>query len=161
MLHETIRAYGHPMIRATHRTTFEITKDPYLTPRGDCIIGVNADKSADDLDPRVKDAIRRDDAIIIIVLRVGQLQDIVLAQGSAELQLSDQRRIIIRRSTYIEPATLAIKANKAARDIDRTLIDMLRKGAKLTMDIYILGLDEIRSPYKNVGGIINDFSSIS
>ncbi len=161
MLHETIRAYGHPMMRATHRTTFEITRDPHLTPRGDCIIGVNADKSADDLDPRVKDAIRRDDAIIIIVLRVGQLQDIVLAQGSAKLQLSDQRRIIIRRSTYIEPATLAIKANKAARDIDRTLIDMLRKGAKLTMDIYILGLDEIRSPYKNVGGIINDFSSIS
>ncbi len=161
MLHETIRAYGHPMIRATHRTTFEITKDPYLTPRGDCIIGINADKSVDDLDPRVKDMIRRDNAIIIIVLRVGQVQDIVLAQGSAKLQLSDQRRIIIRKSTYVEPATLAIRANKAARDINRVLIDMLRKGAELILDIYILGLDEICSPYKNIGSIINNFPNTS
>ncbi len=157
VLHETIRAYGHPMIRATHRTTFEITKDPYLTPRGDCIIGVNADKSADDLDPRVKDAIRRDDAIIIIVLRAGHVQDIVLAQGSAKLQLSDQRRIVVRKSAYVEPATLAIRANKAARDINRVLVDMLREEEELVLDIYVLGLGEIRSPYKNVGSIINDF----
>ncbi len=161
MLHETIRAYGHPMIRATHRTTFEITKDTYLTPKGDCIIGVNADKSADDLDPRVKDVIKRDDVIIIIVLRVGQAQDIVLAQGSAKLRLSDRRRIIVRKSTYVEPATLAIRANKAARDINRVLIDMLREGAELILDIYILRLDEIRSPYKNIGGIINDFPNTS
>ncbi len=161
MLHETIRAYGHPMIRATHRTTFEITKDTYLTPKGDCIIGVNADKSADDLDPQVKDVIRRDDAIIIIVLRVGQAQDIVLAQGSAKLRLSDQRRIIVRKGTYVEPATLAIRANKAARDINRALIDMLREGAELVLDIYILRLDEIHSPYKNIGSIINDFSNTS
>jgi len=161
VLHETIRAYGHPMIRATHRTTFEITKDTYLTPKGDCIIGVNADKSADDLDPRVKDVIKRDDVIIIIVLRVGQAQDIVLAQGSAKLRLSDRRRIIVRKSTYVEPATLAIRANKAARDINRVLIDMLREGAELILDIYILRLDEIRSPYKNIGGIINDFPNTS
>ncbi len=161
MLHETIRAYGHPMIRATHRTTFEITKDPYLTPRGDCIIGVNADKSADDLDPRVKDAIRRDDAIIIIVLRVGQVQDMVLAQGSKKLQLSDQRRIVVRKSAYVEPATLAIRANKAARDINRVLVDMLKEEAELILDIYILGLDEVCSPYKNIGSIINDFPNTS
>ncbi len=161
MLHETIRAYGHSMIRATHRTTFEITKDPHLTPRGNCIIGVNADKSAGDLDPRVKDVLRRDDAIIIIVLRVGQVQDIVLAQGSAKLMLSDQRRIIVRKSTYVEPATIAIRANKAAKDINRDLIDMLREGAELILDIYILGLDEICSPYKNIRSIINNFPNTS
>ena len=35
---ETLEAYGHRNIRATHRSTFELTKDDYLTHRGDCII---------------------------------------------------------------------------------------------------------------------------
>ncbi|RLF17024.1 MAG: DUF371 domain-containing protein, partial [Thermoprotei archaeon] len=35
---EEIIAWGHPNIRALHRSTMEITKEPYVTPRGDCII---------------------------------------------------------------------------------------------------------------------------
>ncbi|RLG64278.1 DUF371 domain-containing protein, partial [archaeon] len=28
---DIIVAYGHPNIKATHKTTFEVTKDTYLT----------------------------------------------------------------------------------------------------------------------------------
>jgi len=46
---EIIDALGHELIRSTHRTTFEVTKDRTLTARGDCIIAVGADKGAADL----------------------------------------------------------------------------------------------------------------
>ena len=36
-------AWGHPGIKATHRTTLMLTKDADCTARGDCIIGVRAD----------------------------------------------------------------------------------------------------------------------
>ncbi|MCD6301577.1 MAG: DUF371 domain-containing protein, partial [Staphylothermus sp.] len=49
---------GHPNIRATHKTTLEITKEPHVTPRGDCIIAVNATKATKDLDPELKNIIR-------------------------------------------------------------------------------------------------------
>ena len=36
-------AFGHPNIQATHKTTLEFTKDEYVSLRGDCIIGIDAD----------------------------------------------------------------------------------------------------------------------
>ena len=36
-------AYGHPYITATHKNTFEFTREKHLTLKGDCIIGVNVD----------------------------------------------------------------------------------------------------------------------
>ncbi|HID73268.1 TPA: DUF371 domain-containing protein [Candidatus Micrarchaeota archaeon] len=47
--HDVVTARGHPNIRAEHETTFEVTTEPSLTPRGDCIVGVQADKAASDL----------------------------------------------------------------------------------------------------------------
>jgi hypothetical protein len=41
---EKINAVGHPNVLATHEKTIEITKEDFLTPTGDCIIGINADK---------------------------------------------------------------------------------------------------------------------
>ena len=43
------RAWGHENVRATHRSTFEVTKDDYLTPRGDCIVGIRSEAAARDL----------------------------------------------------------------------------------------------------------------
>ncbi|MEM3446565.1 MAG: DUF371 domain-containing protein, partial [Candidatus Korarchaeum sp.] len=34
---EEILAYGHPNIRATHRTTMQVTKDEEISRRADCI----------------------------------------------------------------------------------------------------------------------------
>jgi len=139
---ETIKAYGHPNIKALHKTTLEVTKEKELTPRGDCIVGVRADKAVLDLDQRFKETIRNDQAIIVVILEVDDLRDIILAHGHHSLQLSDPMRIIIRKSAYIEPATLAIKANKSARDVDRRLIDKLRrKDTLLTIKLYALTID--------------------
>jgi hypothetical protein len=137
---ETITAHGHPNVKATHRTTLEVTREDELTPRGDCIIGVGADKAAADLSPEFKEIAARDTAIIIVVLEAGGYRDIVLASGSRRLIMTDNTRIIIRRSSYVEPATIAVWANKAAGNIDRRLAGVLRKPSTI-LHVTLLAFD--------------------
>jgi hypothetical protein len=130
---DVIEAWGHINVRATHKTTFEITKEKELTPRGDCIIGVKATKGASELSNELKDIIKNNEAVLVIALFTENHKDIVIARGSYRLTLGDQTKIIVRKSSYVNDATIGIYSNKAAVDIDRELIDDLRKGAKLTV----------------------------
>ncbi|MFA4719462.1 DUF371 domain-containing protein [Pyrococcus kukulkanii] len=125
MMREVIRCRGHPNVKATHRSTLEITKESYLTPRGDCIICISADKALADLDSKIKEAIRQGKKIKIRI-RVGELVDEVIAQGDSRLTLESEVSMVIRKSNYVDGRTLAIKANKAAKDIDRKLIERLK-----------------------------------
>lgn len=122
---ERIAFSGHTNISATHKTTFEITKSKSLTKRGDCIIGVAADKACADLDWRVKEGLRKG-GTVYLTLYVGDLRFRVRAEGSPNLTLTDEEDIVVRRSSYICPRTLAVKADAAAEDIPRALVDLLR-----------------------------------
>ena len=135
---DVIRAWGHVNVRATHRSTIELTKDEYLTPRGDCIVGIKADKALSDLDLRLKSIIRRDGSIVIVVFSVGECFDYVVGFGSSRLTLSSNTKLVIRKSDYVDDATLMIKANKAAADLSRELVDRLKKGEPLL--VYIIGV---------------------
>lgn len=128
---EVIKAYGHANISATHNSTIEITKDDYLTPQGDCIIGVNANKAAGELSQQFKDIIKDDNTIIIIVFVTSNNFDYLIARGSKELNPKSNRKIIIRRSDYIDESTIAIKSSKAAKDISRKLVEDLMNGSQL------------------------------
>ena len=44
-------AYSHANVIGSHKTTIEITKDNYLTKKGDCIVGINSSKGCIDLSP--------------------------------------------------------------------------------------------------------------
>jgi len=146
---EIIKARGHPYIRASHKTTLEVTKEPSLTPRGDCIIGVSADKAVREFCEEFKNCIRRDNAILVAVIRARNLWDIILAQGSSRLILASDTRVILRKSTYVEPATLGVRANKAASDLRRDLVEELRNASTIIeVELYCLGLDEITSIYE-------------
>ncbi|HRX33916.1 MAG TPA: DUF371 domain-containing protein, partial [Methanoregulaceae archaeon] len=39
-IEERICCRGHHNIRGTHRSTFQVTTETDLSPRGDCVIGV-------------------------------------------------------------------------------------------------------------------------
>ncbi|ADN51120.1 DUF371 domain-containing protein [Vulcanisaeta distributa] len=136
---DRIRAWGHVNVRARHRTTIEITRDDYLTPRGDCIIGIKADKGLSGISPELKEIIKKDGSIVIAMFVVDDYLDYVVGMGSSKLTLGNDNKLIIRRSNYIDDATLMIRANKAAIDIDRRLIDRLKKESPLT--VYIIGVD--------------------
>jgi len=134
---DIIVAYGHPNIKATHKTTFEVTKDTYLTPKGDCIIGIKADKALSDLSDKLKNALKRRDAIVKLKLKVDDIEDEVTAYGNPRLILSSKKDAVVRKSDYICERTLAIKADKAAVDIDRKLVEKLRRGKKLILEIAV------------------------
>ena len=127
---EIITAYGHELIQATHKTTFEITKEKSLTPRGDCIIAVRADKSVADLSREFKELVKKRGAEITIIIMSDDEREIIKAYGDPRLTLSHPEDIVIRKSTYICSRTLAVKANKAARDLSRKLIRHLRNPDK-------------------------------
>ena len=128
---ELVKSRGHVNVSATHRSTIEITRDDYLTPLGDCIVGVKADKALIDFSEEFKRIARADDSVIIAVLITRNNVDVVIGRGSKDLVLNDDRRIIIRKSSYIDDATIMINANKAAIDLSRSLIDDLVKGSFL------------------------------
>lgn len=123
---EVINAYGHWNVRATHKTTFEITKEPTLTERGDCIIAVGATKGARDLNPKFREAAQRKATRITITVEAEGMKEIVEARGTPRLLLTHPTDLVVRKSNYVCGRTVAVGANKAAGDFSRKLVDKLR-----------------------------------
>jgi hypothetical protein len=59
----------------------------------------------------------------------------VVGVGDPGLELSGSTKIILRKSTYVEPSTVMLRANKAARDLRRDLVKALSEGSGL--DVYM------------------------
>jgi len=125
---ETILARGHPQIKARHPTTLMITKDEEVGPRGDCIVAVGADKSAEDLSETMKQAIRAGHKVRV-TLKVRDIAEVIRGLGHPALALKHPTDIVIRKSRFTCGRTLAIKADKAASDLSRTFVAGLRDPA--------------------------------
>jgi len=128
LVNEVIHARGHPNITATHKTTFEITKEGNLTKRGDCIIGVLADKSVQDLSDIFKESLRSGNVSVVGEIHLPQygLRDSICGYGNEKLSLRDSIDIVVRKSDFLCDRTLLIKADKSASDIDREIIGLLK-----------------------------------
>jgi len=123
---EIIHAWGHENILATNKTTFEITKETHLTKQGDCIVAVNSDKAAKDLRPDVKAAIRSENAQLTITIEANEEKQVVHAFGSSQLPLTHSTDLVVRKSDFICDRTLAIRADKVAKDFSRDLVKKLQ-----------------------------------
>jgi hypothetical protein len=119
-------AHGHENIVATHRTTFEITKEATLTRRGDCIVAVKATRAAVDLPLKFKEAARKEGARITITIEVGELKEAVKAKGSPQLTFTHPTDLVVRKSNYVCSRTLAIGADKAASDFSRKIVEKMK-----------------------------------
>ncbi len=125
-LSETVFAFGHQNVRATHRATLEFTKDKHLSQTGDCIIAVNADKALVELSGVFKDKLRALNAKLLITIEADGIMEYVSACGSPKLTFNHPSDIVVRKSSYIDGRTLAICANKAAEDLSRQLVKKLQ-----------------------------------
>ncbi len=123
---ELIIAYGHENILGKHKTTIEITKQNYLTKNGDCIIAIKSNKGCYDINEELKNELILGKKIKVSLLINGKTDEIV-AQGSPKLTFKDKNSIIIRKSNFIDDRTLAILANKSSIDINRDIINDLKK----------------------------------
>jgi len=123
---ELISAHGHRNVQSTNKTTFEITKENHLTKRGDCIIAVGATKGAADLSQRFKAVARSQGARITIKIEVDGEEETITAWGNPRLLFTHPTDLVVRKSDYVCGRTLAIRANKAACDLSRKLVEKLR-----------------------------------
>lgn len=134
---EEIRARGHANVRATHYNTLEVTKEDHLTPRGDCIVAVASDKAMPELGDAFKDALRNNEATLVIDIECNGKHDTVTAHGHADLPLTHDTDLVVRKSSFICPRTLAIQADKAAKDLDRDLVAELSTGEPVNVTLTI------------------------
>jgi hypothetical protein len=128
MLVERINARGHRNVLSRHRTTFEVTRDEHLTEQGDCIVAVGADKAMPELSADFKDALRKEGAVLKVTIRCGDAVEKATAYGHPHLILTHPTDLVVRKSDFICPRTLAVKADKAAVDFSRELIKNLQLG---------------------------------
>lgn len=117
---------GHINVTSLHQKTIEITKEKSLGPNGDCIIGVNASAGCNDIPQNIKKLLKNPDSKVTITITVGSSSFEILGSGHSELLLTDPDDIVIRKSDFICPRTLAIKCNYAADSIPRNLINNLK-----------------------------------
>ena len=121
-----IRFSGHENIRSNHQRTIEITKESHLTPSGDCIIGVNASASCADLPPLLKKKLQNPNSKVIFSIKVGKHEFNVEGRGHENLILTHLEDIVIRKSDFVCPRTLAVKCDKSSDLIPREMILLLQ-----------------------------------
>ena len=135
---EEIDAKGHPLVSATHKTTFEITKDPYLTKAGDCIIGIAANKGMSDLSTEFQSSLARDDAILKTTLICEECEIVVMSQGSSQMSFTHATDFVWRKSRFVCERTIGIQSDMTAFLLPRDLISSLKQGARLSVYLEIV-----------------------
>ncbi|MEK0366619.1 MAG: DUF371 domain-containing protein [Nitrosopumilus sp.] len=130
---------GHKNIRSNHKKTIEITKESNLTLHGDCIIGVDATSSCADLPQEIKDKLKIPGTKITFSIRVGEHEFVLYGKGHPDLILSHSKDIVIRKSNFICPRTLAVKCNKASDLLPREMVSLLQDPT--TKGIFTISID--------------------
>jgi hypothetical protein len=126
-----VHARGHEHVAGTHATTFEVTSDDWLTPAGDCILGVEADTVPVEFDDAFVDACRSRAASITATLRAGGNVAEISGRGHPDLSFDSDRSMVGRTSTSVDDRTIMVDADAAAADLDRELVAALADGADL------------------------------
>ena len=132
-----IKAKGHENVLSLHKSTFEITKDKDLSLSGDCIIGLDIDKSMEDFPEEFKEKLANEDTKVIVELKTPNASDTIEGYGHHDLTLSHPTDIVCRKSTFVCSRTLMIKSNKAAIDLNRDLIKDLANGESMEVNIIL------------------------
>ncbi|MFB6084439.1 MAG: DUF371 domain-containing protein [Halorientalis sp.] len=136
-MEEVVHARGHENVSADHASTFEVTSDDYLTPAGDCILGIAADRVPADFDPAFVEGCRSADATITVTLEAGGHTETVTGRGHPDLTFESERSAVGRTSDYVDDRTVLVDADEAAGDLDRELVAALAEGAALTVTIAV------------------------
>ncbi|MGX8694228.1 MAG: DUF371 domain-containing protein [Methanobrevibacter sp.] len=130
-----LKTKGHKNVSSLHKSTFEITKDVEIGPTADCIIGVDMDSTMLNFPKEFKDKIANPNTKIKVILDTENGHDEITGFGHENLTLTHPTDIVCRTSDYTCSRTLMINADKAARDLDKDLIEDL-KNEKI-MDVTI------------------------
>jgi hypothetical protein len=124
-------------VTAQHTSTLEVTSDDFLTPAGDCILGIEADTVPAEFDPAFVSACQSADATITATLEADGHTATVTGTGHPELSFENDRSHVLRTSDYVDDRTVMVGADAAAADVDRDLVAALADGADLTLTLTV------------------------
>jgi len=122
----SIPFYGHENIRSLHPKTIEITTESHLTVNGDCIIGVNADHGCNDIPERMKLLLQNSKSNVNCTIMVKDFSFKIKGRGNDKLTLKNPHDIVIRKSSFVCPRTLATNCDTASDEIPRQMIKLLQ-----------------------------------
>ncbi|MBI4451302.1 DUF371 domain-containing protein [Candidatus Woesearchaeota archaeon] len=121
-------AKGHPSVKALHKTTLEFTKDENLTDEGDCIVGIKATFDKE----KLKQEMQGKDSITVTIT-AGRLSDVVRAIPNP--LFDDDRELVIRMGEHASPRTFAVRADKSAAFLNRSLVAQLKTSPTILVSI--------------------------
>jgi uncharacterized protein len=130
------KAYGHENVIGEHMTTVEITTEDYLTRQGTCIIGVRATQKLSELSPEIRKIVTLETTKIVLLMVVAGITEQVSGTGGNNLTYSDSTSMVARTSSFQCGRTLMINADKAATDLSRQFVSLLKKnGAEMNCEL--------------------------
>jgi 16S rRNA (cytidine1402-2'-O)-methyltransferase len=125
---------GHPNVTATHAKTLEFTRDPEISRRATCVLGVSSSH-----DDRALTALRGE---VEVVLECDGARDAFTATISPFF-LGDSS-LVFRRGAGLRGRTIAFDASKTAATIDRDLVTRLQSSDReLTVTINAVGSEPV------------------
>lgn len=122
----SFHAQGHPSVLSTHPTTLEFTKEADLTKNGDCIVAVGSSAGLRDLPEPMKNALSTEACRACLTLKLDHHRFVIEGHGAHGLTFSHPTDIVIRKSGFVSDRTLMVHANRAAADLPRSLVELLR-----------------------------------
>ncbi|WP_135302188.1 DUF371 domain-containing protein [Haloarcula amylovorans] len=138
MSHEVVvRAQGHEHVSAEHASTLEVTSDDFLTPAGDCILGIEADTVPAEFDAAFVTACQDEEATVTATLEADGHDVTITGSGHPEMTFENERSHVLRTSDYVDDRTVMVNADAAAGDVDRNLVAALADGANLTLTLAV------------------------
>jgi hypothetical protein len=132
---EIIHCRGHPLVLGTHPTTFEVTREVHLTKKGNCIIGIAADKGCGGLSVAFKGVLANDDAILITRLSSEDVMFEVKSRGSSQFTLDHPTDMVWRRSSFTCGRTIGILTDQVAATLPKELIANLVAGKEMIVTL--------------------------
>jgi len=126
VVQDEVTFYGHPNVRSLHPKSIEITTDGYLTPRGDCIIGIRANKGCANLSESIRRGLKSASAIVKIEIMTGNESLVIKGRGDERLSMLNPQDIVLRRTNFVCPRTMSILCDKASSDVPREIVRLLQ-----------------------------------
>jgi hypothetical protein len=118
--------FGHSNVRSLHTRTIEVTKEKSLSTRGDCIIGVGANKACSELSDSIKHKILDPASLFVVEISVGQLRFTTKGHGDSRLTLTHKHDMVLRKTAFVCPRTLLVTCDKSSADVPRQLVRALQ-----------------------------------
>lgn len=127
---------GHLNIRATHPSTIEFTKEEWLSLKGDCIVGVEASFTDEEIKCFIKEAFEAAGSVHRKLVKISielfldpstepkERITAVLNPG-----FRHAKEMVIRTSDFHSERTFGMRASKAAAHLDRSLVEELKNPA--------------------------------